>query len=87
MTYITGGVPVGLYNAQNLADLGIGHNAVDTYLDQQTGRESGDVPIWGKGSLAQVKDTFNTSLRRVLFSPPGGGQAKFALERPAERLF
>jgi len=44
MTYLTGDIPVGLYNAQNLANLGIGHGAVDagsgyTYFDQQTGHE------------------------------------------------
>ncbi len=44
MTYLTGDIPVGLYNAQNLADLGIGHGAVDagggyTYFDPQTGHE------------------------------------------------
>jgi len=44
MTYVTGDIPVGLYNSQNLANLGIGHGAVDagggyTYFDQQTGHE------------------------------------------------
>ena len=44
MTYLTGDVPVGLYNAQNLANLGIGHGAVDagvgyTYFDPQKGHE------------------------------------------------
>jgi hypothetical protein len=44
MTYLTGDIPVGLYNAQNLADLGVGHGAVDassgyTYFDQQTVQE------------------------------------------------
>ena len=40
----TGDVPVGLYNSQQLANLGIGHGAVDagvgyTYFDTQTGHE------------------------------------------------
>jgi hypothetical protein len=44
MTYVTGDIPVGLYNAQNLANLGIGHGAIDagggyTYFDTQTGHE------------------------------------------------
>jgi len=44
MTYITGDVPVGLYNASSLANLGLGHGAIDvgggyTYLDQKAGRE------------------------------------------------
>jgi len=44
MTYLTGDIPVGLYNAQNLANLGIGHGAIEagggyTYFDQQTGHE------------------------------------------------
>jgi len=44
MTYVTGDIPVGLYNSQQLAYLGIGHGAVDagggyTYLDPRTGHE------------------------------------------------
>ena len=44
MIYLTGDVPVGLYNSQQLANLGIGHGAVDagvgyTYFDTQTGHE------------------------------------------------
>jgi hypothetical protein len=44
MTYLTGDIPVGLYNSQNLANLGIGHGAVDagggyTYCDPTTGHE------------------------------------------------
>lgn len=44
MTYLTGDVPVGLYEADNLANLGIGHGAVDagggyTYFNPQTGHE------------------------------------------------
>jgi hypothetical protein len=44
MTYLSGDVPVGLYNTQNLANLGIGHGAVDagggyTYFNPQTGHE------------------------------------------------
>ncbi len=44
MTCLTGDIPVGLYNAQNLANLGIGRGAIDpgggyTYFDQQTGHE------------------------------------------------
>jgi hypothetical protein len=44
MTYLTGDIPVGLYNSQQLANLGIGHGAIDagggyTYFDTQTGHE------------------------------------------------
>jgi hypothetical protein len=44
MTYLTGDIPVGLYNAQNLANLGIGHGAIDagggyTYFDPEKGHE------------------------------------------------
>jgi hypothetical protein len=44
MAYLTGDIPVGLYNPQQLASLGIGHGATDagggyTYFDPQTGHE------------------------------------------------
>ncbi len=44
MTYITGDVPVGLYHSQNLANIGLGHGALDggagyTYFDPRTGHE------------------------------------------------
>ena len=44
MIYATGDIPVGAYDSTRLANLGIGHGAVDggagyTYLNQQTGRE------------------------------------------------
>ena len=44
MTYITGDAPVGNYSSQRLANIGLGHSAVDagagyTYLDPQTGHE------------------------------------------------
>ncbi len=44
MTYITGDVPVGDYNSANLANLGIGHGAIDsgagyTYFNPETGHE------------------------------------------------
>ena len=44
MTYITGDIPVGLYHSQNLANMGIGHGALDggagyTYFNPQTGHE------------------------------------------------
>ncbi|HEY1336093.1 MAG TPA: transporter, partial [Bryobacteraceae bacterium] len=44
MTYITGDVPVGAYDSTRLANMGIGHGAIDagggyTYFDPQTGRE------------------------------------------------
>jgi hypothetical protein len=44
MTYLTGDIPVGDYSAQNLANIGIGHAAIDagggyTYFNPQTGNE------------------------------------------------
>jgi hypothetical protein len=44
MTYVTGNVPIGMYEQRRLANLGLGYNAVDsgvgyTYLNPQTGIE------------------------------------------------
>lgn len=44
IVYGTGDIPVGTYNSSSLANLGIGHGAVDggagyTYLDEKTGHE------------------------------------------------
>jgi hypothetical protein len=44
MVYITGDIPVGAYDPNRLANLGIGHGAIDagagyTYFNPQTGRE------------------------------------------------
>ena len=44
MTYVTGDLPVGAYNSASLANIGIGHGAIDagggyTYFDPQTGHE------------------------------------------------
>jgi len=44
MTYVTGDAPVGAYDSQRLANIGIGHSAVDsgagyTYFNPQTGHE------------------------------------------------
>ncbi|TYK65288.1 SphA family protein [Colwellia echini] len=44
MTYLTGDIPTGDYNASSLSNLGIGHGAVDlgggyTYFNETTGRE------------------------------------------------
>jgi hypothetical protein len=44
MTYITGDIPVGLYQSSNLANMGLGHGAIDggvgyTYFDPKTGHE------------------------------------------------
>jgi hypothetical protein len=44
MTYVTGDIPVGKYDPSSLANLGIGHGAVDggvgyTYFNPQTGHE------------------------------------------------
>ncbi|MBR0831519.1 transporter [Bradyrhizobium manausense] len=48
MTYITGDIPVGAYDSARLANIGIGHWAIDagggyTYFDQKTGREASAV--------------------------------------------
>jgi hypothetical protein len=44
MWYLTGDIPVGLYSSSNLANIGIGHGAIDsgvgyTYFNPQTGHE------------------------------------------------
>jgi hypothetical protein len=44
MGYLTGNIPVGAYDADRLANLGLGHGAIDggggyTFLDPQTGHE------------------------------------------------
>ncbi|TWA99349.1 hypothetical protein FBZ96_104324 [Bradyrhizobium stylosanthis] len=44
MTYVTGDIPVGAYQSGRLANIGIGHGAIDagggyTYFNPQTGRE------------------------------------------------
>jgi hypothetical protein len=44
MTYLTGDIPIGLYNKENIANIGTGHGAIDfgggyTYFDKQTGNE------------------------------------------------
>ena len=44
MTYVTGDIPVGAYESTRLANIGIGHGAIDagggyTYLNPQTGHE------------------------------------------------
>lgn len=44
MAYLTGDIPVGAYDSRRLANIGIGHGAIDagggyTYLDQNDGRE------------------------------------------------
>lgn len=44
MTYVTGDIPVGAYDSRRLANLGIGHSAIDsgagyTYFNPQTGHE------------------------------------------------
>lgn len=44
MAYLTGDIPTGAYDKNRLANLGIGHGAIDagggyTYFDQQSGRE------------------------------------------------
>jgi hypothetical protein len=44
MTYLTGDIPVGAYDSMRLANIGIGHGAIDagggyTYFNPQTGHE------------------------------------------------
>ncbi|TEW55922.1 hypothetical protein E2R68_02190 [Psychromonas sp. RZ22] len=44
MTYVTGGIPVGDYDSSRLANIGIGHSAIDigggyTYFNETSGRE------------------------------------------------
>jgi hypothetical protein len=51
MTYLTGNIPVGAYQANRLANIGLGHSAIDvggayTYLNLQNGRELSAVLGW-----------------------------------------
>jgi hypothetical protein len=44
MAYLTGDIPVGLYSSSNMANIGLGHGAIDgdvgyNYFDQKTGHE------------------------------------------------
>jgi hypothetical protein len=44
MIYLTGDIPVGLYSSSNLANIGLGHGAIDggvgyTYFNEKTGHE------------------------------------------------
>src|SRR5262249_48762240 len=44
MTYLTGNLTTGVYHSSSIANVGIGHNAIDaggayTYFDPKTGRE------------------------------------------------
>jgi hypothetical protein len=48
MTYVTSNIPIGVYNPDNLVNIGIGHAATDagggyTYFDPQTGNEASGV--------------------------------------------
>ena len=48
LAYVTGDIPVGAYNSDRLANLGIGHGAIDagggyTYFNPATGREASTV--------------------------------------------
>jgi hypothetical protein len=52
MTYLTGNLTTGRYNQQRIANLGLGHNAIDagggyTYFDDKAGREFSAVLDWG----------------------------------------
>jgi hypothetical protein len=45
MTYVSGNIPIGTYDADRLANLGLGHNAIDagaayTYFNPETGYEA-----------------------------------------------
>jgi hypothetical protein len=49
MTYLTGNLTTGVYHSSSIANVGIGHNAIDaggayTYFDQKTGREFSATP-------------------------------------------
>ena len=44
MVYLTGDIPIGLYSSSNLANIGLGHGAIDggvgyTYFDEKAGHE------------------------------------------------
>ena len=64
MTYVTGDIPVGAYNSSNLANIGIGHGAIDagagyTYFNPQTGHEFSAVGGFTYNLTNQVTDYQN----------------------------
>ena len=64
MVYLTGDIPVGNYDPNRLANIGLGHGAVDggagyTYLDQKTGLEFSGV--FGLTGNFENHDTLYTS--------------------------
>jgi Putative MetA-pathway of phenol degradation len=73
MTYVTGNIPVGAYDSRRLANLGIGHGAVDaggryTYFNPQTGQEFTAVLGFTynfQNQSTQYADRLQLSARRV----------------------
>lgn len=68
MTYVTGNIPVGSYNSQRIANIGIGHGAVDagaayTYQDAKSGLEFSAV-----GGLTYNLENFSTNYRNGIDS-------------------
>ena len=64
MTYVTGDIPVGAYHSSNLANIGIGHGAIDagagyTYFNPQTGHEFSAVGGFTYNLTNQVTDYQN----------------------------
>jgi len=60
MVYLTGDIPVGLYSSSNLANIGLGHGAIDggvgyTYLDEKAGHEFSAVA----GLTGEFREPFN----------------------------
>jgi hypothetical protein len=64
MVYLTGDIPVGTYSSSNLANIGLGHGAIDggfgyTYFNPQTGHELS--AVLGFTGNFQNQSTGNTS--------------------------
>jgi hypothetical protein len=70
MTYVTGDIPVGDYDPIRLANLGIGHGAIDsgnsyTYFNPATGYEFSGVAGFTHNSLHLANPCFGRSFRRA----------------------
>jgi hypothetical protein len=77
MTYVTGDIPVGAYDSTRLANIGIGHGAIDggggyTYFNPQTGHE-----FCSRGLRLQFRQSGDQLPERRRLSSGHGGSAVF----------
>ena len=89
MTYVTGDIPVGAYNSTSLANIGIGHGAIDagagyTYFNPQTGHEFSAVAgftynLTNQPPITRTASTFIWTWRRRSFCPSNSSSALSAM--------